>query len=147
MQSWTLKEASSIFLNKKVAKDAPIAVYVAPVFRYGDPRISADNSYQMMIPGTNLVMDAAGIDESVGKEHFLNDSMDFSTAEVKLRQAPGGLHYCIAYALDEYPRNHEMETTYGRDFSVRSIQWEKLSEKDKISASNNYKILAPDMLM
>ncbi len=83
-----------IFLNKKVAKDAPIAVYVAPVFRFGDPRISADNSYQMMIPGTNLVMDAAGIDESVGKAQFLNDSMDFSTAEVKLRQAPGG--YTIA---------------------------------------------------
>jgi hypothetical protein len=100
----------------------------------------------MMIPGTSLLIDAAGIDESVGKAQFFNDSLDFSTAEVKLRQAPGGLHYCIAYALDEYPRNHEMETTYGRDFWVKKIQWDKLSAEDKVEASKSYNIVAPDML-
>ena len=121
----------NFYETEKYIENTSIAVYVAPVFRYGDPRISADNSYQMMIPGTNLVMDAAGIDESVGKAQFLNDLMDFSTAEVKLRQAPGGLHYCIAYALDEYPRNHEMETTYGRDFWVRSIQFENSRKKTR----------------
>ncbi len=100
-----------------------------------------------MIPGTNLVMNAAGINESVEKAQFLNGSMKFSTAEVKLRQAPGGFHYCVAYALDEYHRNHEMETTYSFDSWVKMIQWEQSSAKDKILAPNTYKKLAPDMLL
>ena len=134
-------------MNRKVVKNDGFIAYVAPVLLAGDPRLNEDNSYQMLIPGTNLIMDAAGVDESISKGQFMNDCLSFEAAEAKFRQAPGGLHYCIGYALGDYPKGHEMETTYDAAYWCRKIQWNKLTEEDKVLASDNYKICAPDMLI
>ena len=69
-------------------------------YQLGDPRISKDNSMQMKVPGTQLILDATGLDESMGKAQFMNDCLNFDTAGARIRQAPG-LNYCLAYALPE----------------------------------------------
>ena len=114
-------------------------------YQLGDPRISKDNSMQMKVPGTQLILDATGLDESMGKAQFMNDCLNFDTAGARIRQAPG-LNYCLAYALGDHPRNMEIETTYDGPFWCRKKQWEKLSESDKIKAAETYNI-TPDMIV
>ena len=105
-----------------------------------------DNSYQIGIPGTNLITDAKGFDQSQGKAQFINDGLT-NEAMCRIRQAPNGARYCLAYSLGNHKKGEEMETCYEKDYWCRKIQWVKLSEEDKVKASELYKICAPDMLI
>ena len=51
---------------------------------------------QINVPGTQLILDATGLDESMGKAQYMNDCLNFETAGARIRQAPG-LNYCLAY--------------------------------------------------
>ncbi len=112
----------------------------------GDPKIPEDNSYQVAIQGTNLITDAIGMGMSAGKAQFINDGLK-NEAKCRIRQAPDGANYCLAYALHDYKIHEEMETTYNRDYWLRKIQWDKLADKDQAIAGKFYKIDAPDMLI
>ena len=124
------------------------ACYGGWLYVLGDPAIPRDNTYQitLVIAGVTYVLDAAGIDKSVSKGQFINDGLN-NNAKCRIRGAPNGAQYCLVYALDDYAIHEEMETTYERDYWLRKIQWEKLSEPDKVKAADVYKICAPDMLV
>ena len=64
-------------------------------------------------------------------------------AQSRIRGAPNGAKYCLAYALDDYPKDTEMDTTYERDYWLRINQWAQLSEEDKVLAGVEYGINAP----
>ena len=130
-----------MFLNRRVRKDEPFACYAGWVYAQGDPTIPSDNSYQtgMVIGGTNWVVDAAGVDQSVCKGQFINDGLT-ENAQCRIRPAPNQAKYCLVYALDNYAKDVEMETTYDREYWRRKIQWVKLSEQDKIKAAELYNI-------
>jgi hypothetical protein len=66
---------------------------------------------------------------------------------VVLGGAPNGAKYCLLYALNDYPIHEEMDTQYDRKYWLRKAQWAKLSEPDKVTAANVYKICASDMLI
>ena len=134
------------FLTRGVKKGQVFAAMPGWNYVRGDPNIPEDNSYQVSIPGTNLITDAKGMDQSAGKAPFLNDGLK-NDAKCRIRQAPDGANYCLAYALHDYKIHEEMETTYDREYWLRKIQWVKLSEKDQAIAAKFYKIVAPDMLI
>ena len=137
----------ALILNKGVPGGTDVAIYFGMVAVSGDPRISRDNTYQMGIPNTRLIIDAAGIDQSQGKGQFSNECWFPNKASVRVRAAPNGLPYCIVSTIGEQKRNKELETTYDRDYWCKKIQWNKLSAADKVVASDAYRILAPDMLI
>ena len=92
-------------------------------------------------------MDAAGIDKSVSKGQYINDGLN-NNVKCRIRGAPtNGAQYCLVYALDDYAIHEEMETCYERDYWLRTIQWEKISEPDKVKAADVYNICAPNMLV
>ncbi len=94
------------------------------------PAIPANNSYQinLTIAGNYVVLDAAGIYQSVCKGQLINDR---STNEAK---------YCLVCALNDYPAHEEMETSYERKYWRREIKRDKLSDEDKVKASEIYNI-------
>lgn len=96
--------------------------------------------------GVKYVLDATGIDASISKAQFINDGLT-NNAKCRIRGAPNGAKYCLAYALQDYSIHEEMETTYNGEYWMRKIQWEKLSESDKVKAAELYNICAPDMLI
>ena len=108
----------------------------------GDSNIPKDNTYQitLVVAGLPFILDAKGVDASISKGQFINDAC-------RIRAAPNGANYCLAYALNDYPIHEEMETSYERDYWLRKIQWEKLSEPDKVKDTDVYNICAPDMLV
>jgi hypothetical protein len=117
-----------------------LGIFPGLVYVSGDPRIPKDNSMQTSIPGTNLIIDAMGVDESQGKAQFINENFNVNDASCRIRQAPGGLNYCIAYSLGEHPKGTELETNYGPGFWCRKHQWDQLPEEDQILASVMYNI-------
>jgi hypothetical protein len=135
----------ALFLNKNKVNDEDVAVYVGMNSIEGDPRISDDNSYQMGIPNTNLIINAAGIDKSIGKGHFMNECWKKENASARIRAAPNGLPYLIVSMIGNHKKNKELETTYGFAFWCKKIQWNKLSEAEKVLAAEAYEI-TPDML-
>ena len=137
----------ALFLNKGVPDNTDVTIYMGMVAVSGDPRISKDNTYQMGIPGTRLIIDATGIDQSQGKGQFLNECWFPNKASARTRAAPNGLPYMIVSTIGKQVKNKELETTYDRDYWCKKIQWEKLSDADKLVASDAYRILAPDMLI
>ena len=86
-------------------------------YQLGDSRISKDNSLQIKVPGTQLILDATGLDESMGKAQYMNDCLNFDTAGARICQAPG-LNYCLAYELGDHARGTEIETTYDGPFGA-----------------------------
>ena len=98
-----------------------------------------DNSYQCAIPGTNLIVDAKGFDASAGKAQFLNDGL-INEVKARIKQAPNGANYLLAYALDDYKIHTEMNTTYDKEFWMVKFQWDQLSAADKVKAAEYYKI-------
>ena len=114
----------------------------------GDPNIPKDNTYQitLVVAGVTYVLDAKGIDASVSKGQFINDGLT-NNAKCRIRAAPNGANYCLVYALNDYNIHEEMETTYDREYWLKKMQWEKLSEPDKAKAAELYNICAPDMLI
>ena len=59
---------------KKVQNQHPFAVYSGMTYQLGDPKIDKkDNSYQIKVPGTQLILDAQGLGEESGKAQFMND--------------------------------------------------------------------------
>jgi len=137
----------ALFLNKGVPDNTDVTVYLGMVSVSGDPRIPIDNTYQMGVPGTKLVIDAAGIDQSQGKGQYLNECWFPNLASARVRAAPNGMPYLIVSTIGDQKRNKELETTYNRDYWLKKIQWDKLSEADKRLASEAYRILAPDMII
>ena len=125
-----------------------IASYTGWLFAKGDPSIPKDNTYQvsLVIAGVSYVLDATGIDASISKGQFINDGLT-NNAKCRIRGAPNGAKYCLVYALQDYSIHEEMETTYDREYWLQKIQWDKLSEPDKVKAAELYNICAPDMLI
>ena len=103
------------FLTRGVKKGQAFAAMPGWNYVRGDPKIPEDNSYQVSIPGTNLITDAKGMDQSAGKAQFLNDGLK-NDAKCCIRQAPIGANYCLSYALHGYKIHEEMETTYDREY-------------------------------
>ncbi len=66
--------------------------------------------------------------------------LNVNDSSARIRQAPDGLNYCIAYTLGEQPKDKAFETNYGSAFWCRKHQWNQLSEEDKILASVVYSI-------
>ena len=114
----------------------------------GDPAIPKDNTYQVTLvnAGVTYVLDAGALDKSVSKGQFINDGLT-ENAKCRIRGAPNGAEYCLVYALNDYPIHEEMETSYDREYWLHRLQWEKLSEPDKVKAADVYNICAPDMLI
>ena len=81
--------------------------------------------------------------QSFGKAQYINDGLSRKNSKCRIRGAPNGAKYCLAFALDDYPKDTEMDTTYDRDYWIRIAQWSKLSEEDKIVAAVEYAIKAP----
>ena len=110
----------------------------------GDPNIPKDNTYQitLIVAGITYILDAKGVDASISKGQFINDGLN-NNAKCRIRAAPIGANYCLVYALNDYPIHEEMETSYEREYWFRKIQWEKLSEPDKVKAADVYNICAP----
>ena len=111
----------------------------------GDPAIPSDNTYQtiLVIAGITYVLDAKNFNASYGKAQYINDGLSKKNAKCRIRGAPNGAKYCLAYALEDFPIHEEMDTTYERDYWTRIPQWSKLSEEDKIAAEIEYGINAP----
>ena len=63
------------FLTRGVKKGQVFAAMPGWNYVRGDPKIPEDNSYQVSIPGTNLITDAKGMDQSAGKAQFINDGL------------------------------------------------------------------------
>ncbi len=125
---------------KKVQNQHPFAVYSGMTYQLGDPKIDKkDNSYQIKVPGTQLILDAQGLGEESGKAQFMNDCFNYEAAGARIRQAPGQ-NYCLAFALGDQARGTEIETTYDGPFWCRKKQWDKLSEADKLKAGEAYNI-------
>ena len=127
------------FLTRGIKKGQPFACYPGWLYVRGDPLLPKDNSYQIAVPGTNLIVDAKGFDQSAGKAQFLNEGF---TNEVKARisKAPDGANYLLAYALEDCKIHTEMTTTYDKDFWMVKFQWDQLSAADKVKAAEYYKI-------
>ncbi len=135
------------FLNRAVKTKLPFAAMPGWISVVGDPLIPHDNSYQCAIPGTTLMIDAKGFDQSEGKAHFINDGLT-NEPFCRIRQAPNGARYCLAYALKGGKKGEEVETSYVRDYWLRRAQWEKYPNKTKsVKAADVYNICAPDMLI
>jgi hypothetical protein len=134
------------FLTRAVKLNAPFAAMPGWIHVKGDQLIPHDNSYQCAIPGTTLIIDAKGFDQSAGKAHFINDGLT-NEPFCRIRQAPNGARYCLAYALRDGKKGDEVETSYERDYWLRTAQWEKLTDQDKVKAADVYNICAPDMLI
>jgi len=117
-----------------------MTVYVGLVYVQGDPRLSKDNTFQTVIPGTSWVIDAAGIPESTGKGQAMNECWDPALASGRIRAAPNGLPYCLVSALGAQKKGKEIETTYNGPFWKKRIQWSKLSDSNKVLAAEAYKI-------
>ena len=134
-----------LFLTRKVKKGDAFAVYPGLVYVFGDPEIPTDNTYQtiLVIAGTKYILDARNFSQSYGKAQFINDGLSKKNAKSRIRGAPNGAKYCLAYALDDYPKDTEMDTTYERDYWLRINQWAQLSEEDKVLAGVEYGINAP----
>jgi hypothetical protein len=139
------KGEQALFLNRKVKKGEGFAVYPGFVYVFGDPDIPSDNTYQtiLVIAGTTYVLDAKGFNQNFGKAQYINDGLSRKNSKCRIRGAPNGAKYCLAFALDDYPKDTEMDTTYDRDYWIRIAQWSKLSEEDKIVAAVEYGIKAP----
>ena len=137
-----------LFLTRKVRKGEAFAAYTGLLYANGDPKIPKDNTYQitLVISGVTYILDAKGVDASVCKGQFINDGLS-NNAKCRIRGAPNGAKYCLVYALNDFPIYEEMDTSYERDYWLRRIQWNKLSEPDKVKAADVYNICAPDMLM
>ena len=112
----------ALFLNKNKKHDEDVAVYLGMTNIIGDPRISKDNSYQIRVPNTNLIIDAAGIDKSVSKGQFMNECWKEELASARIRAAGNELPYCIVTLIGNQKKGKELETTYGADFWCKSIQ-------------------------
>ena len=134
-----LPNEKTVFTTRKVKKGDPIAAYGGWSWVSGDPLLPSDNSYQFGIPNTNKILDAKGFGQDAFKGHFINDGLD-NSAKCRIRQAPNGAGYLLAYALNDYPIHTEMTTTYERDYWLRKLQWEKLSTADKVKAGELYRI-------
>jgi hypothetical protein len=137
-----------LFLTRKVKNGQAFACYGGWLYVLGDPSIPRDNTYQisLVIAGVTYVLDAKGVDASVSKGQFLNDGLN-NNAKCRIRAAPNGAKYMLVYALGDYQIHEEMETSYDREYWLRRMQWEKLSEPDKVKAADVYNICAPDMLI
>jgi hypothetical protein len=135
----------ALFLTRKVKKGDPFAVYPGWAYVLGDPSIPEDNTYQtiLVIAGTTYVLDAKNFNESYGKAQYINDGLSKKNAKCRIRGAPNGAKYCLAYALDDFPIHEEMDTTYERDYWTRIQQWSKLSEDGKAVAGAEYGIKDP----
>ena len=70
----------------------------------GDPAIPADNTYQtiLVIAGITYVSDAKNFDPSYGKAQYINDGLSKKNAKCRIRGAPNGAKYCLAYALEDF---------------------------------------------
>ena len=136
-----------MFLERNVKKGQAFACYGGYVNVLGDPSILVDNTYQTMltVDKKHYVLDAFGLEESFGKGPYINDGLT-NNAKCRIRAAPKGAKYCLVYALNDYLKGEEMETTYDRGYWMRKIQWDHLSVKNKIKAADLYKI-TPDMIV
>ncbi len=73
------------------------------------------------------------------KGQFINDGLT-ENAKCRIRPAPNSAKYCLVYALNDYTKDEEMETTYEREYWRRKTQWDKLTESDKAKAAELYNI-------
>ena len=88
------------FLTRAVKQGDMLGAYIGFLYVRGDPLIPTDNSYQCEIPGTTLIIDAKGFDESAGKAHYINDGLT-NDPFCRIRAAPKGAKYLIAFALKD----------------------------------------------
>ena len=130
------------FLTKKVKAGQAFAYFGGYIYVKGDPKIPKDNSMQTTIPGTTLIIDAKGFDQSMGKGQYLNDGLK-EDAMCRIRASPNG-RYSLVYALGDFPIHTEMHTCYNGDYWLVLMQWKKLSAENKLLAAALYNISPPE---
>ena len=74
-----------LFLAKAVKIGAPITAYPGLVWGLDDHNLPKDNSYQILIPGTNFVIDAGNMIHPFGRGHMINECWDDNLANVKAK--------------------------------------------------------------
>ena len=88
-------KGDGLFLVKAVKKVAPLTAYPGLVWELDDKNLPKDNSYQNLIPGTRLVVDAATmIDElpPFGRGHKINECWNSDLANVRGRNHGKKIH-------------------------------------------------------
>jgi len=81
-------KGNGLFTVKTVKKDFPLTAYPGLVWELTDKNLPKDNSYQTLIPGTKLVIDAGTmIDDPppFGRGHMINECWNSDLASVKGR--------------------------------------------------------------